>query len=65
MQEIAVPETKRPRGRPAGHTKPVEELGTKMIRMRATPAELDKYKALGGSTWLRKALHRAKAPVAA
>jgi hypothetical protein len=51
---------KKKPGRPPGSGKPPEQQQSEFIRMRATPAEHEKYKQLGGSEWLRGVLKRAR-----
>lgn len=38
---------------------PDDERRDLLIKMRATPREVEQYEALGGADWLRQALKRA------
>lgn len=58
MSKNATPAPKRPRGRPP--VAPDEKMLPTTVRM--TPAEREKYDALGGGDWFRKALKAARLP---
>ena len=51
---------KRPRGRPAV---PPNEARTMRADARVTPEQHAKFQRLGGPTWLRRQIDRAKEPV--
>jgi hypothetical protein len=52
---------KRPRGRPVV---PADEARTARVDARVTPEQREKFERLGGPTWLRKMIDRAKEPEA-
>jgi hypothetical protein len=56
---MTIPWRKKKNGRPRLS---VNELRSAMIRTRCTLAEEEKYKLLGGNSWLREALKRARLP---
>ena len=56
---MTIPKRKKKNGRPRLSA---DELRSGVIRMRCTPAEEEKYVRLGGNSWLRKALRRARVP---
>ena len=51
---------KRGRGRPFGTSLPAEQRKSVMLRVLATPAQAEKFEALGGASWVRKQIDRAK-----
>lgn len=55
----AAPEQPKRRGRPP---KPADQLRSERAELRMTPAERQKFDALGGPQWFLQALQRAKLP---